>query len=148
MTKPELKTKATGMGVAAFLEKIADEDRRQDCVSLIALMKDATGAPPRMWGPSIIGFGDVHLKYATGRELDWFVCGFAPRKDSLALYGLRGEGPAAEKLLGKLGKHKAGKGCLYVKKLADIDLAVMRELLERAAGGGKKVGKKRTSPGV
>ena len=135
MAKAELKTKRTDADVGAFVEKITDTARREDCRRLVALMREATGAPPRIWGPGIVGFGEVQLKYATGRELDWFQCGFASRKDNLALYGLRGEGAAIEKLLGKLGKRKEGKGCLYVRRLSDIDLDVLRELTRRAAGG-------------
>jgi hypothetical protein len=132
MAKAELKTKATSGDVSAFLAKVTDPDRRADCAKIAKLMQASVKAPPRMWGAGIVGFGDTRLKYETGRELDWFVCGFAPRKDAIALYGLLKPGPATDKLLAKLGKHKTGKGCLYVKKLADVDVDVLGQLMARA----------------
>jgi hypothetical protein len=132
MAKAELKTKATSADVSAFIAKVADPGRRADCARIVQLMQAAVKAPPRMWGAGIIGFGDLRLKYETGRELDWFVCGLAPRKDAIALYGLLKPGPTTDKLLAKLGKHKTGKGCLYVKKLADVDVDVLGQLLARA----------------
>jgi hypothetical protein len=132
MANAELKTKATGADVGAFLKKVTGDARRADCVRLVALMEEATGAPARLWGPAIVGFGDMLLTYPSGRELDWFVCGFAARKDSLVLYGLRSDETATGALLAKLGKHKTGKGCVYVKTLADIDVGTLRELLARA----------------
>ena len=136
MAKAELKTKATGADVTAFLAKVADVGRRADCTRIAGLMEDSLRAPPRMWGAGIVGFGDAVLKYESGRELDWFVCGFAPRKEAIVLYGLLKPGPATEKLLAKLGKHKTGKGCLYVKKLSDVDLEVLGALVKQA--GSKK----------
>jgi hypothetical protein len=138
MAKAELKTKATGGDVSAFLAKVADDGRRTDCTRIVELMEDAVRAPARMWGAGIVGFGDTVLKYESGRELDWFVCGFAPRKDAIALYGLLKPGPATEKLLAKLGKHKTGKGCLYLKKLADVDVDVLRDLVKQVGSENKK----------
>ena len=139
MAQAQLKTKATKEDISAFLKKkVTDAPRRDECVRLAALMEEATGAPARVWGTSIVGFGEVHLTYESGREVDWFHCGFAPRKDALVLYGIRSEGAAAEKLVAKLGKFKSEKGCLYVKKLADIDLTVLEKLVRLSASKPKK----------
>ena len=128
----DLKTKPTDQNVQAFLEGIENESRRQDCLTLVELMKDVTGAEPRMWGTSIIGFGHYHYKYDSGRENDWFPVGFSPRKQNLTLYLLGGLEQQAE-LLSKLGKCKTGKGCLYINKLADVDLRVLREMVKKSA---------------
>jgi hypothetical protein len=127
----ELKTKATRGSVAAFIGKIEDEGRRQDCQALVKMMKRATGEAPKMWGAGIVGFGSVHLKYESGRELDWFTIGFAPRKQDLTLYGLLGGESGT--LLERLGKHSRGKGCLYIKRLHDVEEAILRRLIEKAA---------------
>jgi len=133
----ELKTKETRASVAGFLDKIEDESRRLDCQALVKMMKRASGAEPKMWGASIIGFGSCHLKYASGRELDWFPIGFASRKQDLTLFGLLGE-DGSDALIERLGKHTRGKGCLYIKRLADVDRSVLRRLIERAV---RKAGK-------
>jgi len=127
----ELKTQKTGASVQAFVDGIADEERRSDCGKLVKLMRQVTGAKPAMWGPSIVGFGDRVLNYASGRELAWFVAGFSPRKQDLTFYltGCREQ----TALLKKLGKHKLGGGCLYVRRLADVDQAVLKQLIERAS---------------
>ncbi len=126
----ELKTKQTGQSVEDFLNAIADEETRQDCLAIVKLMQKATKAKPKMWGPSIVGFGDYHYKYESGRENDWFLTGFSPRKQNLTLYGL---GVTRQpELMQKLGKHKTGKGCLYIKTLADVDLKVLKELIEQS----------------
>jgi hypothetical protein len=127
----ELKTRKTKASVAAFLAKIADEGRRKDCKTLVRIMKKATGAKPEMWGPSVVGFGSYHYKYESGREGDWFLAGFSPRKQDLTLYIMSGFS-AYGGLLAKLGKHKNGKACLYLKRLADVDLAVLEELVSRS----------------
>ena len=127
----ELKTKPTGQSVIEFLELIPDEQRRQDCRVICDIMREATGAEPVMWGPAIIGFGNSHYKYASGREGDWFPIGFSPRKQNLTLYGLCGFERFGEKL-GKLGKHKLGKGCLYINKLSDVQLPVLCTLIFEA----------------
>lgn len=127
----DLKTKRTNASVSAFLDAIPDERRRKDCAALAGIMKQVTKKKPEMWGTSVVGFGRYHYKYASGREGDWFITGFSPRKDALTLYftsGLAGQEP----LLGKLGKHKVGKGCLYVKSLKDVDLDVLKTLIERS----------------
>ncbi len=127
----ELKTKQTAASVDKFLQSVADEQKRQDCRTLIDLMKAVVKAPPRMWGSAIIGFGNIHLKYESGRELDWFPIGFSPRKQNLTIYLLSGFQQQAD-LLAKLGKFKTGKGCLYVNRLADIDLNTLKAMLQRS----------------
>jgi hypothetical protein len=127
----ELKTRKTKASVAAFLAKIADEGRRKDCKTLVRIKKKATGAKPEMWGPSVVGCGSYHYKYESGREGDWFLAGFSPRKQDLTLYIMSGFS-AYGGLLAKLGKHKNGKACLYLKRLADVDLAVLEELVSRS----------------
>jgi len=126
----ENKTKKTEVSVDSFLDKVTDETQRADSYTLIELMKAVTGEPPRMWGPSIIGFGDYHYKYASGHEGDCCIVGFSPRKGKLALYVMTCVDEYAA-MLAKLGKHKTGKVCVYVKKLADIDLKVLRAMIEK-----------------
>ena len=127
----ELKTKPTKTSVAKFIAGVADEQRRADCQTVLDLMKAATGAEPEMWGKSIVGFGKYHYKYASGCEGDWFQTGFSPRKQDLTLYIIPGLDPYAN-LVAKLGKFKAGKSCLYVKRLADIDLKILKQLIDRS----------------
>ena len=124
----ELKTKENDQSVEAFLSSIDDVQKQADCRALVAIMQEATGAAPRMWGDSIVGFGHYHYKYASGREGDWFLTGFAPRKQNLTLYIMAGF-DNYEALLGRLGKHTTGKSCLYVKRLADVDMPVLTELV-------------------
>lgn len=124
----ELKTRPSGASVEAFLQGVADEARREDCRTLLALMRRATGAEPEMWGPSIIGFGTYHYVYASGREGDWFLTGFSPRKRDLTLYIMAGFS-AYDDLLARLGPHKTGKSCLYVKRLGDLDLEALEALV-------------------
>ncbi len=126
-----LKTKKTNQSVTAFLNAVADEQQCADAFQILKMMKDVTGAQPKMWGPSMIGFGDYHYVYASGHEGDIFRTGFAPRKGAFSLYLTCDLKPLAP-LLKKLGKWKMGKGCLYLKKLADVDLDVLRQLIERA----------------
>ncbi len=124
----DLKTQRTEASVDSFLKRVVDETRRDDCLTLVRIMKQATKTEPRMWGSSIVGFGDFHYKYASGREGDWFLTGFAPRKRDLTIYIMAGF-DHYEPLLAKLGKHKTGKSCLYVKRLADVDRKVLKELI-------------------
>ncbi|MFN7957385.1 MAG: DUF1801 domain-containing protein [Holophagaceae bacterium] len=128
----ETKTKATDASVAAHIAGIADEARRHDCERLAQLMARATQEPPRMWGPSIIGFGSYHYQYESGHQGDACLVGFASRKGDLSLY-LMGGFPEREGLLAKLGRHKVGKACLYLRRLSDVDLAVLEELVARSA---------------
>lgn len=127
----KLKTTTTGVSVDSFLDKVTDETQRADSYTLIELMKEITGCPPKMWGPSIIGFGDYHYKYASGHEGDCCLAAFSPRKGNLVLYiawDLEDYAP----MLAKLGKHKAGKCCLYIKRLDQIDFKVLRAMIEKA----------------
>lgn len=126
--KAQLKTRATGASVAAFLDGIADETRRRDCKAVAKLMRRLTGARAKMWGPSIVGFGSYTFEYASGRTGDWFLAGFSPRKSDLTLYVLSGF-KGREALLKKLGKHKTGKACLYLARLDDVDMDVLEELV-------------------
>jgi hypothetical protein len=124
----ELKTKPTRSSVAKYIAAIADEERRRDCKALVKLMRDITNQPAVLWGPSIVGFGAYHYKYASGHEGDMCITGFSSRKPNLSIY-IIAMGPAQRKLLAKLGKHKMAKGCLYVRRLEDIDLDVLRQLV-------------------
>ena len=126
----ELKTKQTEASVEDFFNGIADENIRNDSLKITELMEKVTGEKSKMWGTSIIGFGNQHLKYESGRELDWMEIGFSPRKTNLTLYGLNLDLNAD--LLAKLGKHKTGKGCLYFKKLSDIDEQVLEQIIEKS----------------
>lgn len=125
------KTRPTGASVRAFLDAIDDPERRADAKALAKLMRRVTGKAPRMWGPSIVGYGSTHYRYASGREGDWFVAGFSPRKQDLTVYGMSAF-PRQAALLKELGKHKTGKSCLYIKRLADVDTAVLEELVRRS----------------
>lgn len=127
----ELKTKVSKQSVTAFLNGIADEQKRKDARTVMKLMKAATGKQARMWGDSMVGFGSYHYKYASGREGNWFLTGFSPRKQALTLYIMAGFS-GYDGLMKKLGKYKTGKSCLYVKKLEDVDLKVLQELIERS----------------
>jgi hypothetical protein len=124
----ELKTKPNDGNVEAFLAAVPDARRRSDSLVLLDLFRTVTGAPPKMWGTAIVGFGDYHYAYASGREGDWFVTGFSPRKQNLTLYCMGGYEPHGA-VLARLGKHKLGKGCLYINRLQDVDLDVLRELI-------------------
>lgn len=124
----ELKTKLNDASVDKFLNTIQDEQTRADCYQVLDMMQKATKAEPKMWGTSIIGFGHSHYKYESGREGDWFLTGFSPRKQNLTLY--IGSGFADyQELLGQLGKHTLGKGCLYIKRLADVDPKVLKKII-------------------
>ncbi|HKD05049.1 MAG TPA: DUF1801 domain-containing protein [Bryobacteraceae bacterium] len=125
----ENKTKTTGASVTEFIAGVEDEVKRRDAKALIDLMRRVTGEKPKMWGPSIVGFGSHHYRYETGREGDMPIVGFSPRKAGLVLYGTIGFSGALE-LLSRLGKHTTGKGCLYVKRMSDIDAGVLKELIE------------------
>ena len=127
----ELKTKQTESSVEDFLSGIADETVRQDSEKISALMERASGEKPRMWGASIVGFGKTHLKYASGREIDSMEIGFSPRKQNLTLYLTNGAN-LDEDLLAKLGKYKLGKGCLYFKRLSDVDETILEKLIEKS----------------
>jgi hypothetical protein len=128
---PERKTVATGGSVAEFVASIEDPRKRADADALLTLLTSVTGQQPAMWGPSIIGFGSSHYSYASGREGDTFIVGFSPRQQNLVLYV--GMLEQHHQLLNRLGPHRLGKGCLYIKRLIDVDSAVLRQLLEEAS---------------
>lgn len=133
----ENKTRPTRKSVASYLAAIEDPSRQADCKTIAAMMEELTGAKPKMWGESIVGFGDYRYKYASGREGDWFLAGFSNRKQSLTLY-IMGYLEYYTEILEDLGKHKHGKGCLYIKKLSDVDLNVLRTLISTSIERLKK----------
>jgi len=122
------KTRPTELSVVAFIDAITDPTRRADAKALVKLIQDAIGEKPKMWGPSIIGFGSYHYRYESGREGDMPVIGFSPRKTASVLYNMIGSS-GSKTLLAKLGKHTTGKGCLYIKKLADVDQRVLKAMV-------------------
>lgn len=124
----ENKTKPTDASVEEYLAAIEDEVRRSDCAALVTLMSELIGEPPQMWGSSIVGFGNYHYKYASGREGDACLCGFSSRKGDISVYLLAG-GAEQEELLAKLGKHKMGKACLSIRRLSDVDAEVLAQLV-------------------
>ena len=132
----ENKTKPTVVDPYDFIKQVDDERKRKDSEELIALMKKVTGKPPKMWGPSIVGFGSYHYKYDSGREGDICLNGFSPRKPSLVLY--IGPGLEDQGIMARLGKYKVGKGCLYIKKLDDIDRKVLKELVVKSVAEMRK----------
>jgi hypothetical protein len=128
----ENKTKPTTANVEDFINGVKEEQKRKDSFVLLEMMKKATGEDPKMWGSSIIGFGIIKLKSpATGREVDWIRIGFSPRKASLSLY-ITGDVRMHASYLEKLGKHKTGVGCIYINKLEDIDMKVLKEMIDAA----------------
>jgi Domain of unknown function (DU1801) len=127
----EAKTKPTKANVNAFLDSIDDERRRKDCKAVLKLMKDVTQAQPEMWGSSIVGFGRYRYNYDSGREGEWMMTGFAPRKGDLTLYIMAGFERIPE-LMKRLGKFKTGKSCLYIKKLEDVDMDVLRDIVSKS----------------
>lgn len=127
----DLKTRPTASSVNAFIDAVDDEHKRADCRVVARMMAEITGAEGVMWGASIVGFGDYHYRYASGREGDFFEAGFSPRKRALTIYVMAGFSEY-EDLLGTLGKYTTGKSCLYVKRLSDVDLDVLREMLTRS----------------
>jgi hypothetical protein len=126
----ELKTKKTAASVAGFLASIPDPRRREDAIALDALFADVVGESGTMWGPSIVGYGKGKLRYPDGREIDWMLLGFSPRKSAMTLY--LGDLEEHSDLLARLGRHSTGKGCLYIKSLTQVNAAVLRELLRQA----------------
>lgn len=124
----ELKTKRTDASVDDFLESIKDEQVREDCLAIADIMQKAAKAEPQMWGPGIVGFGSRRYKYSSGREIDWMLIAFSPRKQNITLYISSGfEG--YDELTAKLGKHSCGKGCLYIKRLSDVHLPTLKKLI-------------------
>ena len=127
----ELKTKLNDASVTDFLNKIEDKEKRADSFEILKLMKQVTKLEPKMWGSSIIGFGSYHYKYASGREGDWMLTGFSPRKQNLTIYIMSGF-DRYDELLKKFGKHSIGKGCLYIKRLSDVDKKVLKKLITQS----------------
>jgi uncharacterized protein YdhG (YjbR/CyaY superfamily) len=127
----DLKTIPSRVSVDTFLKGITDESKRADCYQILEIMRKATKAEPKMWGTSTIGFGKYHYMYPSGREGDWFLTGFSPRKQSLTLY-MNGGFDQFKDLMKQLGKHSTGKGCLYINKLEDIDLKVLKKLIQQS----------------
>jgi len=125
----ELKTKPTQASVKDFLDQIPDKERRDDCFAIAKIMEEVTGDKPKMWGPSIVGFGTYHYKYASGREGDWPVTGFSPRKKDLTLYMMMGFEKHAD-LMKQLGKYSNAKSCLYIKRLSDIHVPTLKKLIK------------------
>ncbi|HVY65607.1 MAG TPA: DUF1801 domain-containing protein [Gammaproteobacteria bacterium] len=135
-TKSSNRTKATVVDPIAFIARVKSEVKRRDSEELVAMMRDIVGEPPKMWGPTIVGFGTLHYRYASGREGDICLTGFSPRASGLVLY----LGPVIEdaKLMAKLGRHKTGKGCLYINKLDDVDRTVLRRLIRKAVTDARR----------
>lgn len=133
------KTVKTGASVEEFIAGVENSRRREDGETLLEMMREITGLEPEMWGPSIIGFGDLHYKYESGREGDMFLTGFSPRKRSLSLY-IASDFAEYDSLLARLGKHRKSVSCLYINKLADVDMDVLRELVRRSYESAKEGG--------
>ncbi len=144
MAKANLKTKATKVSFDEFLKSLPSDELRADCKALAAMMSEVTKAKPVMWGPSIVGFGDWHYVYDSGRENDWFIMGFSPRKSNITLYLCAGFEFTKDDL-DALGKHACGKGCLYIKRLADVDQRVLKRLLKNSAACLKEIAKAPTA---
>jgi hypothetical protein len=136
----ELKTQRNKASVRDFLGKIKDPDKRGEAQTILKLMQEATGAKPEMWGTSIVGFDSYHYKGASGREGDWFLVGFSPRKQNLTLYIMPGFERYPE-LMRKLGKYKTGKSCLYINKLQDVNLPTLKRLIRESVQVMKKARK-------
>ena len=137
----DLKIKPTDFSVEDFLNSVDDEEKRADCFAILKLMKKVTGDQPRMWGPGMVGFGSYHYKYDSGREGDWFHTGFAPRKKEVTVYIMPGFSRYDDLML-KLGKYRTGKACLYLKRLEDIDVDVLSELVEQSVAHMRSIYKR------
>lgn len=133
----ENKTRQNDKSVKAFIDSIADENKRKDCRAIMKMMQEITHKPPKMWGDSIVGFGSYHYKYDSGREGDYFITGVSPRKQNVTVYIMPGF-THYESLMKNLGKYKTGKSCLYLKKLDDVNLKVLKELIRKSVDHMKK----------
>ena len=133
----ELKTKKNQRSVKALIDQVRDEQKRSDAQTILKIMKRITKSQPKMWGESIVGFGTYHYKYDSGREGDWFMTGFSPRKNNLTLYIMSGFSRYDE-LMKKLGKHKTGKSCLYINKLSDVDIDILAQLVAESVAHVRK----------
>ena len=134
----EIKTKPTRGSVTAYIKSIEDVKRRKDCIAVMAMMKTITGKQPKMWGTSIVGYGQYHYKYKSGREGDWFITGFAPRKQNLTIYIMPGFSKY-NSIMKNLGKYKLGVSCLYIKTLADVDEKLLYELIDLSVADMRKI---------
>ena len=134
----EPKTKPNDIPVSDFINAIADEQVRQDCWTIVEIMQQATQAPARMWGTAIVGFGQYRAVYASGNGVDWLMIGFSPRKQAITLYLMLGGMEGSDELLARLGKYTRGKGCLYIKRLSDVDLPTLKELVRASVAYGVK----------
>ncbi len=132
-----MKTRPTGASVENYLDGIANEERRRDCDQLVAMMQRVTGCEPRMWGPSIVGFDSYHYRYASGREGDMCVTGFSSRKPDISVY-LHCDSEVRTALLARLGRHRMGAGCLYLRRLSDVDLDVLEQLVVESVAECKR----------
>ena len=126
----ELKTRKTGKSVSEFISGIKDDAVRKDCKALLTMFKEATGAPARMWGPAIVGFGEFHYR-TRSQDYEWFLAGFSPRKQNLTIYLMSGYEPFPE-LMAKLGKHSTGQSCLYIKRLSDVHIPTLKKLMQQS----------------
>ncbi len=136
MPQAQNKTQANDASVEKFIKTVTDKQKQADCRTIIDLLQTATKAPPKMWGAAIVGFGETHLKYDSGREMDWMLIGFSPRKANLTLYIPGGLDQQAD-LLGKLGKYTTGKGCLYINKLTDVELPTLKKIVQGSLKSAK-----------
>jgi len=137
MAKADLKTKPTKVSVTAFINGVENETRKRDAKAILAMMKKITGEKPKMWGPSIVGFGEYHYKYETGREGDTLNVGFSPRKANMVMY-VMGSVKDNDPLMARLGKYKTGRACLYVNKLEDVDTGVLEKLIKKSYDATQK----------
>jgi hypothetical protein len=140
----ELKTKPTNASVEKFFNQVADETRREDCRQVARIMEEITAEKPKMWGPSIVGFGKYHYKYASGHEGDWPIAAFSPRKQDLTLYLMPGFEQHRE-LMEKLGKHSTGKSCLYIKRLSDVHVPTLKKLIRESVKQMRKIVKEKSA---
>jgi hypothetical protein len=136
----EIKTKLNNRSVEKFLDTVKDPQKKADCIAIAAIMKRITGCEPKMWGTSLIGYGSYHYKYASGREGDWPLTGFSPRKQNITMYIMPGFSRYGE-YLSKLGRHKTGVSCLYINKLADVDLKILEKIIASSVKHMKTVNK-------
>ncbi len=132
-----MKTKKNELSVSKFIDSIKDADRKKTSQAVLKIMKEVTKSEPKMWGTAIIGFGNYVMKYDSGRELDWFPVGFSPRKGNLALY-IKGGAEKHKEALKSLGKHKTGKGCIYIDKVEDVDLSVLKKMIKASFDAATK----------
>jgi hypothetical protein len=133
----ELKTKLNDASVDDFLDAVKDEQAREDCRTIAGIMEKAANARPKMWGSSIVGFGTYHYKYSSGREGDWMLIGFSPRKQNITLYIYPGF-DGYDELMSQLGKYSHGKSCIYIKRLADIHLPTLKKLINASVKNMRK----------